>query len=127
MKLVFDHLHCVHTDAEAAADFYKKMFDAKETDRIERGGAVQVYLDVFAASVILRGQRDGEKVAPGTSEWPRFGIDHYAFCVEGKLTEAVEDLEKKGAEIIQQGEVEDLYFAYVKGPDAVVIELVELK
>ena len=46
MKLTFDHIHCVHTDVDEAVAFYKNVFGATETNRIDRGGAPQVYLDV---------------------------------------------------------------------------------
>ena len=105
MKLTFDHIHCVHTDVDEAVAFYVNVFGATETNRIDRGGAPQVYLDVQGASIIIRGKRDGEELAAGPGGWPRYSIDHYAYCVEA----------------------DELYFAYVEGPDGVVVEMMEMK
>ena len=55
MKLTFDHIHCVHTDVDEAVAFYMNVFGATETNRIDRGGALQVYLDVHGTSIIIRG------------------------------------------------------------------------
>jgi catechol 2,3-dioxygenase-like lactoylglutathione lyase family enzyme len=127
MKLVHDHIHCVHSDVDATVNFYKDIHGGIEKSRIERGGAPPVVLDVHGSSIIVRGKREGETVAPGPSGWPRYSIDHYAFRVEGKLSEAVEEVKGKGGYIVLEGEVEDLRFAYLEGPDGVIIELVELK
>ena len=127
MKLVHDHIHCIHSDVDATVDFYKNILGATETSRIERSGAPQVTLDVHGSSIIVRGKRDGETIAPGPSGWPRYSIDHYAFRVEGKLSDAVDEVQSKGGNIVLEGDVEDLSFAYIEGPDGVIIELVELK
>jgi len=47
--------------------------------------------------------------------------------VEGKISDAVDEVQSKGGNIVLEGDVEDLSFAYIEGPDGVIIELVELK
>lgn len=127
MKLTFDHIHCVHTDVDEAVAFYVNVFGATETNRIDRGGAPQVYLDVQGASIIIRGKRDGEELAAGPGGWPRYSIDHYAYCVEGKLADAVAEVRANGGNVIAEGEADELWFAYVEGPDGVVVEMMEMK
>ncbi len=127
MKLTFDHIHCVHADVDAAVAFYTDVLGATETNRIDRGGAPQVYLDVHGASVIVRGRRGGEELAPAPDGWPRYSVDHYAFCVEGKLGDALDAVRARGGKVVAEGEAEELYFAYLEAPDGVVIELMEMK
>ncbi len=127
MKLTFDHIHCVHDDVEEAVAFYVNVLGATEANRIDRGGAPQVYLDVHGASIIVRGKRDGEELAAAPGAWPRYSIDHYAFCVEGKLADTVAEVRARGGNVVAEGEAEELYFAYVAAPDGVVVELMEMK
>ena len=79
MKLTFDHIHCVHTDVDEAVAFYMNVFGATETNRIDRGGAPQVYLDVHGASIIIRGKRDGEELAAGAGRLA--ALQHRSLCV----------------------------------------------
>ena len=127
MKLTFDHIHCVHSDVDEAVRFYAEVLGATETNRIDRGGAPQVYLDVHGASVIVRGKRDGEELAAGPGGWQRYSIDHYAFCVDGKLADTLEEVRARGGKVVAEGEAEELYFAYLAAPDGVVVELMEMK
>lgn len=57
-----------------------------------RGGAPQGVLDVHGSSFIVREKREGEAVPPSPSGWPRYSIVQYAFRVEGKLSDAVEEV-----------------------------------
>ena len=127
MKLSHDHIHCVHKDVEGAVNFYKTVLGAVETSRIDRGGAPQITLDIQGADLILRGRRDNENPAETPLEWPRYGIDHFAFRVEEKLEDALNDIRERGGIVLAEGDVEELTFAYIQGPEGVVIELLELK
>ena len=127
MKLSHDHLHCVHKDVEAAVNFYKTIFGAVETGRIDRGGAPQITLNIQGADIIIRGRRDNEDPANTPLEWPRYGIDHFAFRVEENLQAALNDIKERGGIILAEGDVKELIFAYIQGPEGVVIELLELK
>ena len=127
MKLSHDHIHCVHKDVEGAVNFYKTVLGAVETSRIDRGGAPQITLDIQGADLILRGRRDNENPAEIPLEWPRYGIDHFAFRVEENLEAALNNIREQGGIVLAEGDVEDLTFAYIQGPEGVVIELLELK
>tara|TARA_Y100000590_G_scaffold444811_1_gene576057 strand:- start:502 stop:885 length:384 start_codon:yes stop_codon:yes gene_type:complete len=127
MKLSHDHIHCVHKDVEGAVNFYKTVLGAVETNRIDRGGAPQITLDIQGADLILRGRRENENPAETSLEWPRYGIDHFAFRVEENLGSALNDIRERGGIILAEGDVEELTFAYIQGPEGVVIELLELK
>ena len=127
MKFSHDHIHCVHKDVEAAVDFYKTILCAVETSRIERGGAPQITLNLQGADIILRGRRNNEDLANTPLEWPRYGIDHFAFRVEENLGTALNNIKERGGIVLAEGEVEELIFAYIQGPEGVVIELLELK
>jgi len=125
--LKYEHIHLVHTDPDAAVQFYKEALGADEVGRVERHGAIQVKLNCRGTLLIVRGIREGE--APMTAGTPpRMGVDHFGFWIgQGQYEDAKRHLEGMGVPIVQEGDLPHLRFLYFEGPDGVIIELMDPK
>ncbi|MFQ5894765.1 MAG: VOC family protein [Nitrospinota bacterium] len=128
MKLRYDHIHLISRDPEAAVRFYCEHFGARETSRMERGGAPQVFLELGESTLIVRGIREGENPLPEGS-MPRMGMDHFGFFLEGEPLDAfAEALRKKGVKVLGEvGEAPRARFFYVGAPDGVVVEILQAR
>jgi lactoylglutathione lyase len=133
--LQFDHMHLIAQDAQAAAAWYRDMLGGEIAASYQTRGAVQIRVTFGAVTILIRGQRPGEK--PGAKNDLRdfgdyvshdqWGTDHFGFSVAGDLRSLCTALKAKGAEF----SVEPYEFlpgrtiAYLKAPDGVTVELTE--
>jgi catechol 2,3-dioxygenase-like lactoylglutathione lyase family enzyme len=136
-QIVFDHVHIICKDPEAAATWYADMLGGTITRRGEVRGAPQIAVQFAGATILVRGQRPGEQ--PGDKNalqhfanfvsHDQWGTDHFGFKVVGDLLEFCNRIKEKGGTFA----VEPYEFtpgtriAYLAGPDGVSIELVESK
>lgn len=127
MSLEYEHVHIVHTDHDAALQFYKDFLGAEVVNSVQRHGAPQTKIMCGGAMFIIRGVREGESpMAAGTL--PRMGADHIGFYIGGGEYEGQKKrLLDAGVPVLQEGDLPHLRFLYFEGPDGVVFELMERK
>ena len=137
VHIVFDHVHIISRDPEAAAQWYADMLGGAITRRGEIRGAPQIAVQFAGATILVRGQRPGEQ--PGAKNplqsfanfvsHDQWGTDHFGFTVVGNLVDFCNTIREKGGTFA----VEPYEFtpgtriAYLAAPDGVSIELVERK
>jgi catechol 2,3-dioxygenase-like lactoylglutathione lyase family enzyme len=137
VQIVFDHVHIICRDPDAAAQWYVDMLGGTITRRSEVRGAPQIAVQFEGATLLVRGQRPGEQ--PGEKNplqsfddfvsHDQWGMDHFGFTVVGDLTEFCNAIREKGGElsVAPYEFAPGRRIAYLAGPDGVSIELVESK
>ena len=126
-SIQFDHVHLICQDPESTVRFFVDKLGGEEKQRAEVQGAPQVHVRFNGATVIIRGQRTGEKASPkGGLEW---GTDHFAFSVDGDFDAYCDELKSKGVTFT----MDPVDFnpttriAFIQTTDGVSIELVRKK
>jgi catechol 2,3-dioxygenase-like lactoylglutathione lyase family enzyme len=120
----FDHLHVFCSDLAATERWFVEGLGASLVGRREARGAVTVELALGGATVLLRGARPGEQLAPAGAR--QFGADHFGLRVVD-VDATIAELRGRGVAI----DVEPWDFsptmriAFVKGPDNLRVELVQ--
>ncbi|MDA1000580.1 MAG: VOC family protein [bacterium] len=124
-SILFNHVHLVCREPEATVRFFIDKLGGEEVQRAEVQGAPQMHVKFNGATVIIRGQRTGEKANPkGGLEW---GIDHFAFSVEGDFDAYCDEMKSKGVKFT----MDPVDFnpttriAFIQATDDVSIELVQ--
>jgi len=122
----FHHLHLMSPDPIRTAEFYEKMLGATRTSVRELdGGRHAVNLDLNGTVILVASQREGATV-PGE---PQSGLEHFGLRTDD-IKAAVAELRANGVEIIQDvtelGRSGNLKIAFVRGPENVKIELLEV-
>lgn len=131
----FDHVHIISQDPKAAAKWYEEMFGAKIAKETTARGALQIFVEIGGANILIRGQRPGEDPAvprpieeyddfSSHNEW---GTDHFGFLYQGDLAAFCEELRHKGVRFpvpLKKG-VGGSLLCYVAAPDGVSIELMQ--
>src|SRR3984893_18640553 len=126
----FDHVHLRSPDPEATAVFFETMFGAEVTRGIYPPGTL--YPGQKRISFVLGGQKiliapthpdDTMTPAPG---FPYYGLEHIGLTVDD-VDAAVADLRAKGAEIAIGPLTRDpgTRLAFIRGPEGVMVELVQ--
>jgi lactoylglutathione lyase len=122
----FDHLHVFCSELDATERWFVEGLGASRVDRREARGAVTIELALGGATMLLRGARPGEQLAPAGAR--QFGADHFGLQV-ADVDATIAALRRRGVTI----DVEPWDFsptmriAFVKGPDNVRIELVQTR
>ena len=136
-QIVFDHVHVICKDPDAAAQWYVDMLGGTIMRRGEVRGAPQIAVQFAGATILVRGQRPGEH--PGDKNTlqhfetfvshDQWGTDHFGFKVVGDLIDFCHAIREKGGTFaVEPYEfVPGTRIAYLAGPDGVSIELVESK
>ena len=131
----FDHVHIISEHPRASAEWYVEMFGATiSTDTVARG-APQIFVELGAMTILIRGRRPGEQPGPGRPIRPYadfsshngWGIDHFGFMYEGDLAALCDELRAKGVTFpveLKRG-VNGSLLCYVAAPDGVSIELMQ--
>lgn len=120
----FDHLHVFCSDLAATERWFVEGLGATPVDRRDSRGVVTVELALGGATVLLRGARPGEQLAPAGAR--QFGADHFGLRVVD-VDATIAELRRRGVAI----DVEPWDFsptmriAFVKGPDNLRVELVQ--
>ncbi len=126
----FDHVHLRSPDPEATAGFFETMFGAEVTRGMYPPGTL--YPGQKRMSFVLGGQKiliapthpdDAMTPAPG---FPYYGLEHIGLTVDD-VDAAVADLRAKGAEIAIGPLTRDpgTRLAFIRGPEGVMVELVQ--
>jgi lactoylglutathione lyase len=122
----FDHIHIYCSDLEATARWFIESLGAQDVGRPESRGVPSVRLKLGGANVYLRPARaDEDLVPPGP---PQFGTNHFGVRV-ADVDASIAELKRRGVVVT----VEPWDFspssriAFIKGPDEVLIELVQAR
>jgi lactoylglutathione lyase len=126
----YDHVHLRSTDPDAMGRFFETMFGAEVTRDIYAPGTL--YPGQMRVSMKLGGQtvlvapthpHDPTGAAP---RFPYYGVEHIGLTVDD-VDAAVEELRAKGAEIAigPLTRSAGLRLAFVRGPEGVMVELVQ--
>ncbi len=126
----YDHVHLRSPDPEAVARFYQTMFGAE----VLRGtyaegtyypGQPRVFIKLGGQTVLIAPAHHDEPT-DAAPRFPHYGLEHIGLTVDD-VDVAVADLRAKGAEIA----VEPMDYsagtriAFIRGPDGVMIEIVQ--
>jgi catechol 2,3-dioxygenase-like lactoylglutathione lyase family enzyme len=135
-ELAFDHIHLISRDPRGAAKWYEEMFGGQVSavqDNLR--GAPQIDVRVGSMTIVIRGQRPGEKPVEtrpmqrfeGYSSHDGWGTDHFGFTYRGDLRAFCAELKRKGARMaVEPWEFKPgLVLCYVAAPDGVSIELIQ--
>jgi catechol 2,3-dioxygenase-like lactoylglutathione lyase family enzyme len=122
----FHHIHVFCSDLAATERWFVEGVGATVKGRGDSRGVMGVTLDLGGANVLLRPAREGETLASAGAR--HFGADHFGLRVDD-VDATVAELRGRGVFI----EVEPWDFsagsriAFIKGPDEVRIELVQVR
>ncbi|MFP4194809.1 MAG: VOC family protein [Desulfosalsimonas sp.] len=123
--IVFDHVHLISKDPQAAASWYEEKLGGRIVNTSEVGGAPQIVVTFKGASLIIRGQREGEQASEKTGLY--WGTDHFGFSVNGDFDGFCSDLKNNGVKFtldpvdFRPG----VRIAFIEAPDSVSIELLQ--
>lgn len=120
-EFTFDHVHLNSADRAKAVEFYDQVFGGKKIGDLEIGDR-KLSLVGFGSTTFIINDAKPKGAANGTS------IDHIGFRMDN-LAQAAQELKAKGVEFtMEPTEVrKGLKIAFVKGPDDVLIELLETR
>jgi lactoylglutathione lyase len=126
----YDHVHLRSADPEAMGRFFETMFNAEVTRSIYPPGTlypgqVRVTMRLGGQTVLVAPPHPHETTAPPPA-FPYFGLEHFGLTVDN-VDEAVAELRAKGAEIAVGPLTRSpgLRLAFVRGPEGIMIELVQ--
>lgn len=126
----YDHVHLRSPDPDATARFFADMFGA-EVDRSTYPpgtlypGQLRVTMRLGGQTVLIAPPHPNEATAVAP-RFPYYGLEHIGLTVDD-VDAAVEELRRKGAEIAvgpltrQAG----TWLAFIRGPEGVMVELVQ--
>jgi len=127
ISIVFDHVHVISEDPQSAASWYADILGGKIVATVETRGAPQCVVAFKGATIVVRGQRPGERI--GRRAGLQWGTDHFGFHVSGDFDGFCDELRKKG--VIFTVEPVDfspnLRLAFIEAPDGVIVELLQRK
>lgn len=121
----FDHIHVFCSDLDATERWFLEGLGASLVARRESRGIRLIEMTLGGIQILARGPREGERLAPAGER--RFGADHFGLRVPD-VDAAIAELRGRGVAI----EVEPWDFtptmriAFVKGPDDVRVELIQV-
>jgi len=119
----FNHIHIVCTDVATTERWFVDGLKADLVERRDSRGAPTSELSLAGVRILLRSARDDEGLASDGQR--RFGTDHFGLTVSN-VDETVETLRGRGIQIsVEPRNSPKNRIAFIKGPDNVLIELVE--
>lgn len=119
------HVHLMSHDAMAAGAYYEKMFGAELIASKGANGLPRANM-MLGDQVILISTVAENVTQTASGPHSCLGMDHIGIAVDD-LQAAIADLEAKGAEFHMKPSSETARIAFVKGPDSVSIELVQIR
>ena len=114
-----DHTHLTSLDPDKVVEFYTKTLGAKVTREREVSGRRMIDIDLGGIPVRISSGTGADDAWKGL----RFGLHHLGFIVDN-LNETVTDLKAKGVEFVVEPKP-GANFAFIKGPDNVLIEIIQ--
>ena len=126
----YDHVHLRSPDPDATARFFETMFGAKATRDVYPPGTLypgqmRVSLQLGGQRVLIAPTHPQDAMTPAPT-FPYYGLEHIGLTVDD-VDAACEELRAKGAEIAigPLTRSPGLRLAFVRGPEGVMIELVQ--
>ena len=126
MSYRFHHLHLICKDLEHMMGFFTEALGARLVEKKQFGGANGAVLDLNGTGISLRVAKKDEVITGDASE-TRYGFDHLALEVED-IQKAIEELAPKGVEFLSEPvDLGDQHIVFLKGPEKITIELLQMK
>ena len=121
-----NHIHLRSPDPRKAAQWYVDNLEARIVGEGEGlGGSLAVRMELGGAAVNVSGSPTGQPLPDGSAEY-HWGLEHFGLDTDD-LGGTLRGLESKGVEVLlgitRMASGSDI--AYIKGPDNVMIELVQ--
>ncbi len=124
MTYRFHHIHLICKDLEGMIIFFTEALGATLVARKKFGTADGASLDLQGTTVNLRVDREDE-VITGDASQARYGYDHIGLQVDD-IDAAYEDLKQRGFSFFMPPkDIPDLRIAFFRGPEEIIIELVQ--
>ncbi len=124
----FNHVHLKAPDPEATANWYVKAFNFEIIGDAVRDGGDRFIRCKSADGIAfnISGSRTNEAMGNGDAS-AHWGLEHFGISVDKVATE-IERLTGLGAEFIERppANPNGMQIAFIKGPDNVRIELMQL-
>ena len=118
------HIHLMSHDAMVAGAFYEKMFGAQLVASKGANGLPRANM-MLGDQFILISTVTEDVTQEASGPHSCLGLDHIGIAVDD-LQAAIADLEAKGAEFHMKPRSAKGRIAFLKGPDSVSIELVQI-
>jgi catechol 2,3-dioxygenase-like lactoylglutathione lyase family enzyme len=126
MSFRFHHIHLICKDLEKMIGFFTESIGAELVKRKKFGTADGASLDLKGTTINLRVARVDEKLE-GDASRTVFGYNHIGLEVED-IEVAFTDLTSQGYSFFMPPiDIPDLRIAFFRGPEDIVIELVQRK
>jgi catechol 2,3-dioxygenase-like lactoylglutathione lyase family enzyme len=124
LDLSIDHVHLYCSDLDATERWFITCFGAELLRHRMNRTARATDLRLGGMTIFLRGTQKGETLGPAGPS--RFGTDHIGFRVRD-LAAAAAELKQRGVEFDMEPHENrpGLSVAFVRGPDAIRIELLQ--
>jgi lactoylglutathione lyase len=126
----FDHIHLRASNPDATASFFETMFAAEVVRDVYPPGTLypgqqRIRMRVGGQTVLIAPTHPHDPMAPAP-RFPYYGLEHMGLTVDD-LEAAVADLRAKGADIAigPLTRSPGLHLAFVRGPDGIMVELVQ--
>lgn len=121
----FHHIHLLCSDLEHTIDFFTQILGAKLAARPKFGGADGASLDLAGTTINLRVAGENETVNADAA-MPIYGYHHLCVQVED-VDAAYQELTDKNVEFVvtPRNTPDNLRVAFIKGPDGIVIEVLQ--
>lgn len=126
-SIFFEHVHLISKDPRSAAKWYAEKLSGEIVKDVELRGAPQIWVKFDGAYLFIRGERPDESAAKRTGF--RWGVDHFAFGVNGNFDVYCNELKQKGVtfSLDPMDFTPQVRIAYIEAPDGVTIELTQRK
>ena len=126
MTYRFHHVHVVCKDLENMISFFTEIIGAELIDRRKFGTADGASLNLQGTTVNLRVAREDEDMV-GDASQSRYGFDHIGLEVDD-VDGAYKDLTQRGYSFFMPPkDIPNLRIAFFRGPEDIIIELVQSK
>ena len=126
----YDHVHLRSPDPDATARFFETMFGAEVTRSIYPPGTLypgqqRITMRLGGQTVLIAPPHPHESTAPAPA-FPYYGLEHIGLTVDN-VDEAVAELRAKGADIAIGPLTRNagLRLAFIRGPEGIMVELVQ--
>jgi lactoylglutathione lyase len=124
-EFTYDHVHLRSPDPDATAAYYERMFGAKVIKSVMSNGVGRTDMNLGGVMVFIA-QTGPEADLAEKAEGSFVGLDHLGLRVRD-IDKVCEELKAKGAEFTIEPKTirPGVRIAFVKGPQNVLIELLD--
>lgn len=124
-EFTYDHVHLRSPDPDATAAYYERMFGAKIIKSVMSNGLPRTDMELGGVMVFIA-QVSADAALSEKPEGSYVGLDHLGLRVRN-IDRVCEELKAKGAEFTVEPKTirPGVRIAFVKGPQNVLIELLD--